>query len=109
MRFTQTERRIFFQLQTGVMLRQECDRISVAQATIIGRRMGEEIVASKGQPSVYYITLDDDGAEVTVRREEWYEAIPTRHIVWENWPLVDETHGAETADSAVDTGANEND
>ena len=83
-RFTKTERRIFFQLQTGVLLRQECGAISVAQAEYVGRRMGEEMVASRGRPSIFWIRLLDDGQPEVERRET--DLLPTRHVYWD-WPL----------------------
>lgn len=87
-RFTRTERRIFFELQTGVLLRKECGVISVEQAETVGRRMGEEMVASKGFPAVYHVRLKDGTVEV--ERIPTEMALPTKHVVWD-WPLSETT------------------
>lgn len=87
-RFTRTERRIFFEVQTGVLLRQTCGVINVAQAEVVGRRMGEEMVASKGQPSVYHVRLKD--GEVEIERIPCESALPTKNVVWD-WPLSETT------------------
>ncbi len=105
MRFTKTERRIYFELQSGMLVRKECGVVTVEQAETVGRRMGEEMIASKGQPSVYHVRLKDGAVEV--ERVPWETSVPTKNVVWE-WPLAQETNSAGATLDSDTSGVEQN-